>query len=329
MLFDKPVKEATFTLSFPDMKSITAEFAAVSTVGGDGSRLPDPLIPIPASKPINLPLSRDGAVGATRPAVLVELHTGDTKPGTYTGRLQVTTAQGQTTCDVVLTVWNFELPDQLTFLPELNCYDLPANEREYYRLAHRHRTVLNRVPYYQRGTVAEGCAPQWDGKRFDWSAWDQRFGAYFDGSAFADLPRAGVPLELFYLPLHENWPTPMEGNYNGSYWAESAFPASYREAFVEASRQYAEHLGDRRSGCWMSPRTGRTTRPWPFLARRSKRGCSRRTRMWRCCIGVISHGRSGSGTRSISCSTTTSSRGSHFSSTTGSCSNERGRSDRW
>ena len=242
MLFDKPVKEATFTLSFPDMKSITAEFAAVSTVGGDGSRLPDPLVPISASKPINLPLSRDGALGATRPAVLVELHTGDTKPGTYTGRLQVTTAQGQTTCDVVLTVWNFELPDQLTFLPELNCYDLPANEREYYRLAHRHRTVLNRVPYYQRGTLAEGCAPEWDGKRFDWSAWDQRFGAYFDGSAFADLPRAGVPLELFYLPLHENWPTPMEGNFNGSYWAESAFPASYREAFVEASRQYAEHL---------------------------------------------------------------------------------------
>ena len=63
-----------------------------------------------------------------------------------------------------------------------------------------------------------------------------------DGSAFADLPRKGVPVECFYLPLHENWPSPMEGNYNGSYWADQAFPESYRRAFVSASRQIAEHL---------------------------------------------------------------------------------------
>src|SRR4029077_8772955 len=64
----------------------------------------------------------------------------------------------------------------------------------------------------------------------------------FDGSAFADLPRRGVPLECFYLPLHENWPTPMAGNYNESYWADRAFPASYRRNFVEVSRQMAEHF---------------------------------------------------------------------------------------
>src|SRR5271157_6653838 len=34
----------------------------------------------------------------------------------------------------------------------------------------------------------------------------------------------------------------MEGNYNGSYWADQAFPESYRRAFVSASRQIAEHL---------------------------------------------------------------------------------------
>jgi hypothetical protein len=56
------------------------------------------------------------------------------------------------------------------------------------------------------------------------------------------LPRAGVPLDCFYLPLHENWPTPMEDNYNGSYWADRAFPASYRQNFVEVSRQMAEHF---------------------------------------------------------------------------------------
>ena len=87
-----------------------------------------------------------------------------------------------------------------------------------------------------------GGAPRWDGRRLDWTGWDRRFGPLLDGSAFADLPRKGVPVECFYLPLHENWPSPMEGNYNGSYWADQAFPESYRRAFVSASRQIAEHL---------------------------------------------------------------------------------------
>jgi hypothetical protein len=62
------------------------------------------------------------------------------------------------------------------------------------------------------------------------------------GSAFADLPRKGVPIEVFYLPLHENWPTPIEPNYNGDYWADRAFTPEYRRAFIAASRQFAAHL---------------------------------------------------------------------------------------
>ncbi len=103
--------------------------------------------------------------------------------------------------------------------------------------------VLNRVPYQQNGHVPQGNAPMWDGKRLDFAAWDARFGP-LDGSAFADLPRKNVPLELFYLPLHENWPTPIEPNYNGDYWADRAFPAAYRAAFVAATRR-AEHFAAR------------------------------------------------------------------------------------
>jgi hypothetical protein len=82
-----------------------------------------------------------------------------------------------------------------------------------------HRTVLNRLPYNQNGHVQDGCAPWWHGSRLtlDWSAWDRRFGPLLDGSAFSDLPRKNVPVECFYLPLRENWPSPVEGNYNGSY----------------------------------------------------------------------------------------------------------------
>ena len=75
--------------------------------------------------------------------------------------------------------------------------------------------------------------------KLDWSKWDRRFGPLLDGTAFADLPRKGVPVECFYLPLHENWPSAMDGNYNGNYWADQAFPDSYRQAFVAASREIA------------------------------------------------------------------------------------------
>ena len=149
---------------------------------------------------------------------------------------------------VTLQVWDFTLPDHLSFLPEMNCYGLPENERDYYRLAHRHRTVLNRLPYNQNGHMQEGCAPRWDSSRqtLDWSAWDRRFGPLLDGSAFADLPRPRVPVECFYLPLHENWPSSMEGYYNGDYWADRAFPESYRRAFVAAAREIATHVPGQR-----------------------------------------------------------------------------------
>ncbi len=241
ILFDGVLEDARFSLTFPGAKGITTEFSAVSLVTGDKQELPDPLIPLTTPGP--LPLARDASKGAKRAAVLAELFIPASVPaGSLPGQLQISSAKGSLQLTVELDVRNFSLPDELGFLPELNCYSLPDNERDYYRLAHRHRTVVNRVPYSQRGTLSDGCGPKWDGKTFDWKDWDARFAPYFDGTAFADLPRGKVPLELFYLPLHENWPAPMEGNYNGSYWADQAFPASYRATFVEASRQYAEHL---------------------------------------------------------------------------------------
>jgi hypothetical protein len=203
--------------------------------------LPDPIVPL--SGALSVPAEDEKIAGQKIGSLHAEIYVPHNLPaGDQHGRLTLEAGGEALAFDVSLRVWNFTLPDYLSFLPEMNCYGLPANERGYYRLAHRHRTVLNRVPYSQRGEVADGCAPRWDGGKLDWSAWDRRFGAYFDGSAFADLPRRGVPLDIFYLPLHENWPTPMAGNYNGSYWADRAFPDSYRRAFVEVSRQTAEHF---------------------------------------------------------------------------------------
>ena len=128
-------------------------------------------------------------------------------PGTHRGTLTLHAGSQGLHLNVSLTVWDFTLPDRLSFLPEMNCYGLPENERAYYRMAHRHRTVLNRLPYNQNGAMQEGCA-RLDGERLDWSAWDRRFGPVLDGSAFADLPRGGArrvllsPLARELAPRH-------------------------------------------------------------------------------------------------------------------------------
>ena len=196
----------------------------------------DPLVPAAPG-----PTDADGAT-----SYHVEIYVPENAAaGDYTGNLRILAGEDSFELPVTLRVWNFALPTTLSFLPEMNCYDLPANERDYYRLAHEHRTALNRVPYYHNGQVAEGCAPKWDGKTLDFTDWDRRFGPLFDASAFEGLPRQGRPTNVFYLPIFENWPVPIEPNYNGNYWADHAFTPEYRATLVEVSRQFAEHIRKR------------------------------------------------------------------------------------
>jgi len=228
------------SLSFAeDAGGLKVQFGRYRHVATRRGPSPDPIVPLALGDDEALP----GQQSRSLHGEVYVSH--DAKAGTHLGTLTLRAGGETLALDVVLRVWDFTLPDFLSFLPEMNCYGLPSNERDYYRLAHEHRTVLNSVPYSQTGTVHDGCAPVWDGQRLDWSAWDRRFGPYFDGSAFADLPRRGVPLECFYLPLHENWPSPMEGNYNGDYWADRAFAERYRRDFVAAARLFAEHFNAR------------------------------------------------------------------------------------
>ena len=153
------------------------------------------------------------------------------KAGRYTIRL----AAG---CEVPLEVWDFALPDRLSFVPQMNAYGLPdGQETAYYRMAHEHRTCLNCLRYSWQGRVSDGCAPQVaaDGS-WDWTAWDRRFGPLLNGSAFADLPRGRTPVDNFYLPLNENWPMDHERAYRGGYWIENAYPESYWAEFRTAGQ---------------------------------------------------------------------------------------------
>ncbi len=228
--------QPSLTFDGPEPGKPRVEFGRYRTVKARSGLLPDPIVPIKYADSIVSPREKQESLHAE----IFVPH--DCAPGAHFGTLRLAHGGQSLSIKVTLRVWDFTLPDFLSFLPEMNCYGLPDDERDYYRLAHAHRTVLNRVPYSQRGEVAPGCAPGLKGNTFEWAEYDRRFGPYLDGSAFADLPRRGVPIECFYLPLHENWPTPIDPNYNGDYWADRAFTPKYRRDFVDASRQFAEHL---------------------------------------------------------------------------------------
>ncbi len=96
-------------------------------------------------------------------------------------------------CQVPLEVWDFALPDRLSFVPQMNAYGLPdAQEAAYYRLAHEHRSCLNCLRYSWRGVVADGCAPKIAaGGSWDWTAWDRRFGPLLTARPSPICPAGG------------------------------------------------------------------------------------------------------------------------------------------
>jgi hypothetical protein len=241
LMFHGTAKGVLPELRFPENLQAETSFARYGYVTSSKGPLPDPLVPLTRAFEMSAP-DKDGEPWPYA-SMHVEIYVPHGRPaGDYRGTLSLQGGADKLEIAVLLHVWDFELPDFLSFIPEMNTYGLPSEERGFYRLAHRHRTVLNCLPYGQNGIIEKGCVPYWTGTAFVWTDWDRRFGGYFNGAAFAGLPRAGVPLDCFYLPLHENWPSPMEGNYNGDYWADRAFPASYRETFVRTSRLFAEHF---------------------------------------------------------------------------------------
>lgn len=165
------------------------------------------------------------------------------------GTHEITLTLGGKSVTVAVRVWNFSLPDHLSFIPQMNCYGLPGHERDYYRLAHEHRTTLNMLPYGWTGRVK--AAPKIDARgQWDWRAWDAEYGPLLDGSAFVDTRRGPVPVEAFYLPLNENWPMDHERHFRGGYWIENAYDDSYWQEFRDATAQFAKHFAEKK---WTEP----------------------------------------------------------------------------
>lgn len=191
-------------------------------------------------------------------------------PGTQNVPVSLKIGDAEVSIPVALRVHSATLPDVLSFHVSLNGYHSPGDvagdkpgtpafmemERSFHRLAHEHRATLAIVPYSHRGHLQWAVAPEVKrtGTKVEvtsWATYDERYGPYFDGSAFKGLPRDGVPLAHLYWPMHENWPLPINDYYGykgriEDHWRdapapEKAFAEEYGKAFGAIVREFASH----------------------------------------------------------------------------------------
>jgi hypothetical protein len=230
------------------LKTRLYEFAYVHLSGDHGNEItiaPDPLVPLKGM--FSIP-STSGVVripDQKNHSLICELYVPhEEAAGKKRGKLTIKVGEEAFTLDVDLTIWDFTLPNKLSFIPEMNAYGMVPfyNEPEYYRLAHEHRTCLNWLPYGWNGVPLS--APKWKGDRFDWVEWDHQVRAFLDGSAFKDLPRKGEPVDVFYLPFNENWPINLFKSYRASYWADEAFDNEYSKELINTFALFAKHCDE-------------------------------------------------------------------------------------
>jgi hypothetical protein len=234
----------------------------------DGDWYPE--VAVPLQGPINIPDPANAIPGQTNASIFADLYIPHSaKPGLYHGELIISADQTPAfQIPISLTVWNLLLPDTLSFQLDLNAYGAPegtaASELAYQRMAHEHRATLSILGYSQSGTPHAGYVPPLEGagktiRVKDWTEFDQRFGPYFDGSAFADLPRKAIPVEHAYLPFCEGWPADIRAHYHYTPTVltypgiivehalkaptiEQAFDSTFKDEMEAIVRQFAEHF---------------------------------------------------------------------------------------
>jgi hypothetical protein len=233
-----------------------------------------PEVAVPLRGPFSIPDERNGIAGQRNQSLFVEVYVPhDARPGEHRGHIRIN-ADGVRPFElsIALTIWPFTLPDTLSFDVDLNAYGPPGKgdaetELAFHRMAHAHRATLCILGYNQAGRANPDYVPTLAGRGSalrvaDWGAFDARHGCYFDGSAFADLPRRGVPLAHAYLPFHECWPSDLRKHYRYTPTAsaypdmiaehalkappiEQAFDQQFKDEFASVVREFAKHYRER------------------------------------------------------------------------------------
>ncbi len=240
-------EKAAVKLSFPDLAGVRTRIYRLDYVKTGAGPMPDVAVPLEGA--LAIPNKDDPeAADQKNASLLCEIYVPHEAPaGQKTGTLTVSDGQVSKDFAVDLTVWDFTLPNKLSFVPEMNCYGTAGPEGEglkYYRLAHEHRTCITRLYYHWNGRV-DDAPPVQDGV-VDWGPWVRQFGRLFDGSAFTDLPRKGEPVDVFYLPFNEDWPLKYYDYYTKSYWPEQALAPAFAQKLSQAFAAFAR-LADQKA----------------------------------------------------------------------------------
>jgi len=230
---------------------------------GKGQWQPAYCAPMSTGAPFSIPDTTRKLPNQQNQTVYVDIYIPkDASPGAYAGGFLVEAdgVEPPLKLPVELTVYDFVLPDRLSFVPELNAYRIPPNAHDFYRLAHEHRCVLNCWTHRPRLTGA--------GKdiQVDWADYDRQVGPLVSGEAFESCRRAAAPVEAMYLPYDDSWPTPLSKqtyNYQGHWptkgepnkwiiehymkapYIGDALSQDYKDAFLAVQRQFIEHFKER------------------------------------------------------------------------------------
>lgn len=230
---------------------------------GKGQWQPAYCAPLPTGAPFDIPDPARKLPNQQNQTVYVDIYIPkDASPGAYAGAFLVEAdgAEPPIKLPVELTVYDFVLPDRLSFVPELNAYRIPPNAHDFYRLAHEHRCVANYWVHRPRLTGA--------GKeiKVEWDSYDRAVGPLLSGEAFKGCRRAAAPVEALYLPFEDSWPTPLTKqtyNYQGHWpgrgedrkwliehymkapYIGDALSQDYKDAFLAVQRQFIEHFRER------------------------------------------------------------------------------------
>ncbi|MEI8243418.1 MAG: GDSL-type esterase/lipase family protein [bacterium] len=223
-----------------------------------GAWYPDALVPL--TEALAIPNALNGVKDQKVQALYVDVWVPHkTAPGQYRGDLRIKAAGAEDiVLPVELTVLNYELPDQLNFVCDMNGYQYPpAKDWEgsinLHRLAHRNRLNINMVPYSHG---ANWIVPQMEmeargkGKNMrvaSFEQFDRCFGPLLNGTAFAKNPRAGVPVPALFLGIYENWPCTLADGFKFDQTAQHTdirndFTQDYKDGVVAVCRQMAEHF---------------------------------------------------------------------------------------
>lgn len=186
----------------------------------------------------------------------------DAPRGLYAGAIAVHHDNGPPhTIPIQLEVYDFVLPDKLSYWAELNTYSVPRRHlHEYFRLAHQHRAVF--MPWVLAPEVT-GAGAQ---LKLDFRRYDRLVGPLLSGAAFASNRRERQPVRALYLPFMDSWPTPLTradydypghwpgkgdshshivAHYEHAPYIGDALSTDYKTAIHTAQQQFVEHFARR------------------------------------------------------------------------------------